>query len=297
MKHLNLLLIFTAFAFAMACNSGKKSESAEVVDSTAVDQPGIALEKIWETDTVLTTVESVIYDASNDVIYAACMSGESDKKDGVGFIAQLDKEGNVLLTDWVTGLDAPKGMAIYEGKLFVTDIDVIREIDIASGEVTATYEVEGAEFLNDADVDAEGNVYVSGMRTNRLIKLSNGEVSVFMDSVAAPNGVFSEGEDLITAYWDEQKIKRINTSTMEVTEIAGGLENPDGVEAVGDGGYLVSAWNGKVSYVSPDGEVALILDTTAEEVSAADIEYVPELKLLLVPTFFGNSVVAYQLSN
>ncbi len=297
MKHLNLLLIFTAFAFAMACNSGKKTESEEVVDSTAVDQPGITLEKIWETDTVLITVESVIYDATNDVIYAACMSGESDDKDGIGFIAQLDKEGNVLSTEWVTGLDAPKGMAIHEGKLFVTDIDVIREIDIASGEVTATYEVEGAEFLNDADVDAEGNVYVSGMRTNRLIKLSNGEVSVFMDSVAAPNGIFSDGEDLITAYWDEQKIKRINTSTMEVTEIAGGLENPDGVEAVGDGGYLVSAWNGKVSYVSPDGEVALILDTTAEEVSAADIEYVPELKLLLVPTFFGNSVVAYQLSN
>jgi hypothetical protein len=84
---------------------------------------------------------------------------------------------------------------------------------------------------------------------------------------------------------------------MEVTEIAGGLENPDGIEAVGDGGYLVSAWNGKVSYVSPEGEVTLILDTTADEISAADIEYVPELKLLLVPTFYGISVVAYQLSN
>ena len=300
MKNQFLLLLISAAVFTFSCQSGKKgdgSEKAVEVDSASLSASPVSLEKKWESDTLLTTVESVIYNAEKNVIYAACMSGEADVKDGVGFIAQLDKEGNILSTDWVTGLNAPKGMAIHDGKLFVTDIDVIVEIDIEQGKVVKTYAVEGAEFLNDADVDAAGNVYVSAMRTSRLIKLSNGEVSVFLDSVAIPNGVFVEGGDLLTAYWDEQKIKRINISTKEVTEIAGGIENPDGIKAVGDGGYLVSSWNGKVTYVSKDGETFLIMDTTEEGVSAADIEYIPELKLLLVPTFYGNNVVAYELKN
>jgi len=77
---------------------------------------------------------------------------------------------------------------------------------------------------------------------------------------------------------------------------ADSVENADGVEAVGDGGYLVSSWNGKVTYVAADGTTTKILDTTSGSVSAADIEYIPEKKLLLVPTFFKNKVVAYELN-
>jgi hypothetical protein len=296
MKNQILLLNIAILLIAFSCNTGKKGSDSETsADTLQVKE--ITLTKKWETDTLLTTVESVIYNQNKNILYATCMSGDADLKDGIGFIAQVDLDGNIVNADWITGLNAPKGMAIYGNSLFVTDIDAIVEIDIEKGEVISTYQVEDVTFLNDADVDANGNVYVSAMQTSKIIKLSNGVLSVFMDSVAVPNGVFAEGDNLLVAYWDEQKMKSINTSTLEVTEMAGGLENPDGIEAVGDGGYLVSAWNGKISYVSADGEVTLLLDTTAEEVSAADIEYVPSLNLLLVPTFGGNSVVAYELKN
>ena len=41
---------------------------------------------------------------------------------------------------------------------------------------------------------------------------------------------------------------------------------------------------------------SLLIDTRKDSVSAADIEYIAGKKLLLVPTFFKNKVVAYELS-
>jgi hypothetical protein len=39
----------------------------------------------------------------------------------------------------------------------------------------------------------------------------------------------------------------------------------------------------------------LLLDTSAEEIGAADIEYISEKNLLLIPTFFKNGLTAYEL--
>ena len=38
------------------------------------------------------------------------------------------------------------------------------------------------------------------------------------------------------------------------------------------------------------------LKETGDEIQSADITYIPEKQLLLVPTFFKNSVTAYKLS-
>jgi hypothetical protein len=51
-----------------------------------------------------------------------------------------------------------------------------------------------------------------------------------------------------------------------------------------------------VHYVSPEWKNTKLLDTSADKINAADIEYIPEKRLLLVPTFFKNTVVAYEVS-
>jgi hypothetical protein len=75
-----------------------------------------------------------------------------------------------------------------------------------------------------------------------------------------------------------------------------GIDNGDGIEAVGDGGYLVSSWNGMIHYISPDWKKTMVLDTRADSVSSADIEYIQEKNLLLIPTFFKNKVRAYEVT-
>jgi len=44
------------------------------------------------------------------------------------------------------------------------------------------------------------------------------------------------------------------------------------------------------------GESETLLDTSDTLTNAADIDFVPEKGLLLVPTFFGNRLAAYRVA-
>jgi hypothetical protein len=50
-----------------------------------------------------------------------------------------------------------------------------------------------------------------------------------------------------------------------------------------------------VHQIAPGKPILKLLDTTPRKIYAADIDFVVDKKLLLVPTFFDNHVVAYRL--
>jgi len=238
----------------------------------------------------------VLYDPNADVLYVADIAGKPDSADGVGFISKLGLDGKVIDAQWVKGLNAPKGMGLANGKLYVADINKVVEIDPSNGTVTKSYPVEGAVFLNDITTDANGKVYVSDTGNGVVSVIENGTVSPYLTGVDHVNGLLADGNTFLVAQFQEGLLNTLDGSKQLVLK-ADSVQNADGIEAVGDGGYLVSSWNGKVTYVAPDGTTSVILDTTGEKnQSAADIEYIPAKKLLLVPTFFGNKVVAYELN-
>ena len=278
--------LFILFVLATSCQTKSPKENT---------QPVLTLK--WTTDTVMTTCESVIYDKDHDVLYVANMNGGADVKDGNGFISKVALDGSVSSLNWIGGMDAPKGMGLFNGKLFVADIDRIHEVDINAGKITQTYSLPEAKFLNDVTVDANGRVFSSDSRSGDIFMIQNGKVSKWFSGIAGPNGLLSEGDKMLSLAWDTQTMNSIDTATKQVVMKADSIENPDGVEAVGDGGYLVSSWNGMIHYVGADGKSLVLLDTRADSLSAADIEYIPEKKLLLVPTFYKNKVMAYELKN
>src|SRR5258705_8138625 len=79
-----------------------------------------SIEKLWETDSVLAVPESALY--YNDTLYVSLINGQAWDADHKGGIAKLDKKGNILDSVWVVGLNAPKGMGVWENKLYVADI-------------------------------------------------------------------------------------------------------------------------------------------------------------------------------
>src|ERR1700722_18740009 len=100
----------------------------------AFAQTAPTLQQVWVTDTVLRTPESAHYDPIKDIIYVANINKISkDTKDGDGFISIVKIDGKFENLKWVTGLNDPKGMAAYKGKLYVSDIDQVVEIDIEKG--------------------------------------------------------------------------------------------------------------------------------------------------------------------
>lgn len=69
----------------------------------------------------------------------------------------------------------------------------------------------------------------------------------------------------------------------------------DGLKAYDDRSFIMSNWQGKTQIVTVTGGITLLIDTVKENIQSADLKYIPGKKLLLIPTFFNNRVVAYKI--
>lgn len=252
-----------------------------------------SLTQLWSSEATLPVPESVLYSASGKVIYVAQIDGKAGEKDGKGGIAKVGLDGKIIAQDWVTGLNAPKGMGIKGGKLFVADVTEVVEIDIKSGKIDKKHEIEGAKFLNDLTIDSKGTIYVSDSDTKKVHAIKDGKVSTYFEDLTRPNGLLAVGSDLLIA--DSGTLKKL-TPSKQITVVAEGMDkSTDGIEQVKPGEYIVSCWAGVIYYVKSDGTTEKLLDTSAEKTNSADIGYDPAKKIVYVPTFMKNNVVAYQL--
>ncbi|MBO0929614.1 SMP-30/gluconolactonase/LRE family protein [Fibrella aquatilis] len=258
------------------------------------------LTKLWESDTTLRVPESVLYDAAQDVLFVANIEGKSDALDGNGFISQLNLDGTLRKLNWATGLNAPKGMAVHRGKLYVTDVYRLLELNAETGQVEKTYDAVDPKnsFLNDVAVSPNGTVYVSDSRFDKIYRLKDGAWTVWLhgEQLNKPNGLLAiDNDNLLVGSTKIGALRSINVGTQAITTIADGMAATDGIINDGKKGYFVSDWNGQVFFVEKDGTKQQLLDTRPAKVSAADITYIRGKKLLLVPTFFGNTIVAYKV--
>ncbi len=252
------------------------------------------LAKKWETPQIFQVPESVCFDPASDILYVSNIAGKPTEKDGNGFISRVNPDGTIREQIWVSGLNAPKGMGIFDGLLYVTDIDRVARIDIESAKIIDFYAFPEAEFLNDIAVDENGSVYISDMMSTRIYRIYEGKSEIWLDDplLTNPNGLFCEPEHLVVGC---KKIVTVEFKDKKIREIFRDTGGIDGLEATGDGGYLFSDWQGNVYLTGKDGQIEKILDTTQAGINAADIEYIPSIRLLLVPTFFDNRVMAYEL--
>lgn len=252
------------------------------------------LVKRWETSPVLKVPESVLFDAKNQVLYVSNIEGEPWGKDGKGSVGKVGLDGKVIAAEWVTGLHAPKGMGLHEGRLYVGDMDGVAVIDIAKGALVETIQVPGAEQLNDVTVDRDGVVYVSDSKLGRVYTIKNGKPALWLEKLSGPNGVLAhDGVVYVLAAGAMHKVEKDKSLTKIVDGLQGGA---DGIEHVKGEEFVVSCWRGTVYYVdAAKGEKHTLLDTSGQNVQSADIGYDAKNRIVYVPTFFTNTVVAYEL--
>ena len=84
-------------------------------------------------------------------------------------------------------------------------------------------------------------------------------------------------------------------TTKKLVGVADTIPGGDGVMQIAKNEYIISCWPGEVYYVN-DSIVQKILDTKEAKLNAADSWYVEAESLLIIPTFFGNSVMAYTIT-
>ncbi len=251
------------------------------------------LVKLWETDTVFKVPESVLFDAGKKQLFISNIDGAAAAKDGKGGISLLKPDGKTVNLHWVTGLQAPKGMALYKNVLYVADVDAVVGFNTKTGKEVARYGIEGAKFLNDLTVDPSGNLYVSDSETGIIYQLSNGKPVKLIEKRTRPNGVL----------WNENHLYFLDAGSFysrdadgAIQPLAKGMEtSTDGIVPLGNNKFLISSWIGAIYYLPGDGSVKELLNTKAQKINSADIGYDPKEKIVYVPTFAGNRVVAYRL--
>ncbi|QLE02421.1 hypothetical protein HX109_12965 [Galbibacter sp. BG1] len=252
--------------------------------------------------------ESVLKDPENNVLYISNINGEPAEKDGNGYISKLGIDGSIIERKWIDGLNAPKGMGIYKGKLYVADIDVVVEIDIQT-RVRKIHKTPDATFLNDITVDREGNVYISNtFGFSGIYRLSpNGTVTLWMKDkdLQMPNGLLMDGKSLLVANWGvdldpktyETKTKgnilKVDTVTKRIMDFIGPLGNLDGIVETGEG-YFVTDWlSGKLWYTNLSGQrISIALQLPK---GIADVGYDQITETLYVPLMLDGKLVSYKL--
>ncbi len=295
MRHLLLIPCFALFACSPAETpaSGANTEpsATEVEPTTEPDALNLpTLQQVWVT-AGLSAPEGVAADA--DILYISNVVGEGNAKDGEGWISRLAMDGTVLEEKWIEGLNAPKGMAIRDGKLFVSDFDQYHVIDIATAQIENSYPVEGAGFLNDLTV-WQGGVYMSDSGSARIFQVDVNGYKEWLadDRLAGVNGLTPDGDRLLIATMGSGSLLETK-GARDLNQIATGMENADGIAVLDDGSYLVSSWPGQIWHVSPSGQTTEIHDMREYEVYQNDLTRVGDL--IIVPNWEPGSVTAWRV--
>lgn len=276
---------FAASLLLLSCGGTGQQKTK---DGDPVPTPTARL--IWKSDTTFTGSESALYYKEDNIIFVSCGNTQPTEKDGDGFIATVRPDGSVLDMEWATGLNAPKGMAIMSGSLYVTDIDEMVQIDLKTGEIQKKTLIENAEFLNDAATDGE-YIYFSDMRTAKVYRMNQDGYEIIAENVPDINGLETYSK-ILYGLNKEGLIRFDDSGEYEILtdEVQGG----DGLVILDEYTFIASRWAGQIFYIDGD-RITKIVDTEAEKSNTADIDFIPDREIILVPTFLKNEIAAYQL--
>jgi hypothetical protein len=284
------------------------------------------IEKIWETPAQFKTPESVIYEPNENVLFVSSIDGAPDGKDKQGFISKVSPlNGSIIELNWVTSLDAPKGMAVVNNTnnslLYVSDITDLVEVDVNSGKIINRYNAPGSGFLNDVASDNQGHVYVSDTVTNTIYRLdtknlgnksnnnNNASLQVWLQTpeLNGPNGLYVDDTNnrLIVVSFGafsnpggSIRVVDLQNRTMsslgeEGTAVPiGGL---DGVEADSTGRYYYVTDNpaGKLYVVNSNGTGYETLDL--QEQRTADLGTILDQNMIIIPMMQQNKLEAFRI--
>ena len=255
---------------------------------------GDGVSEQWELSRHFKTPESVVYDGKRDVLYVSnFFSGGNE------FISRVSPAGEILDLQWVSGLRMPTGMTVRGDSLFVVDRTGLVEISIDTAQVVNRIPVPGGRFLNDVAFDGQGRAYVSDSQASTIHRMVDGKFEAWLvgGEIRDPNGLCFDGRRLIVGNSGDGSLKVVGLEDKTVTTLAalGQGSIMDGIASDGAGGYVASDFNGRVFRVSAGGETTEILNRTAPGLFCADLAFLPQQRLLVIPSLYDNRVTAYRV--
>ncbi len=220
--------------------------------------------------------------------------GDSGALDGNGYISRVNVDGTIAKARFAEGLHAPAGLTVHDGILYAADRDGVAMIDAATGEARGKVMMEGVAFLNDMTV-WKGDVLVSDSGTATIHKVTPEGASVFAASGdwEGINGILGDGDRLLITAMTRGQLFAYRGPD-EVSLIATGMKDADGVGLIPGGGFLVSSWPGEIYHVRDDASVTLLVDTKAQGILQNDLSVFADV--VIVPNWEPGTVTAWKIT-
>ena len=282
MKKAFTLLTFTALL--LACQ-GNKNEGNNPTPSTNVTVM---------TENLKFNEGSVIYNST--LLFSNFGSDELNPlgTDGKGYITKLvdGKMETFIAADG--NLDAPKGMAIKDEKLYIATVGKVVVYDLTKQEAAPIIinMPEGNLFVNDIVIYGD-NAFVSVTNTGKIFKLNLTDHSLneYVDIVGA-NGLIVDGKAMYIASYPADGVTTSSNVIYKIEDVDAPVVSKfieregqyDGLALNKSKLYFTSWVNGEVGYVDIATKEVTLLDLSEQKiVGPADVSilndtlYIPDL--------------------
>jgi hypothetical protein len=250
--------------------------------------------------------DSALYDIESDVYLISNVNGSPTEADDNGYISRLAPDGQMLNAKFIDGarddikLNAPKGMAISAGILFVADLDRIRKFDVVSGAALGEIVVTGASFLNDVAAGPDGTIYFTdtGIKASGAGFTRTGSDAVYKivkdrpkliahgKSLDGPNGLIVDASGIWVVTFGGNELYNVKSGTKaDVQRLPNGTL--DGIVKTSSGTLYVSTRESNQVLVGAPGAAfgaAFLIP------SPADIGYDVKRNRLLIPRMQESSL-------
>lgn len=255
------------------------------------------VEPIWESASVFSAPESAVFDPLRNVVYVANYNDQGgfkrkDKGLSNEFISKVGLDGTVIALQWITSLENPTGMAIFNDKLFVVERNGVTKFNIEDQSIEQHIPIASAKFLNDIVVDSSGKIYVSDSGNSCIYRIQGKRTEVWFRHrlINSPNGLYLDNSHLLVGNQGEGNLLSIALNDKSVQIVGSGISAKiDGIKKYKEG-YLVS-WKSSLHYVS-NGEKRLVYALKNQKDFLADFEYIPSQRLLVIPKLVSGKVIA-----
>lgn len=255
--------------------------------------------------------ESVLIDGARRFVSNIGASLDPFGHDGDGFISELDADGRIVAlhafpSDGST-LDAPKGMALLAGRLYVADIDRIVGFDLATRRrvFEAKVPAGGPTLLNDVAVMGGALVVSDTMRaTVWRVDVGSGAFTSVADGIPGANGIVRDeaGKRLLVvglgAKFEGGDLFEIPDGGAARRIAKGPHGILDGLALLPDGRLVISDWRsidppkpGAVTIHAADGTTTKTVDFGREVHGPADFDVDVAKSEIWLPAMIDNAVV------
>lgn len=250
--------------------------------------------------------ESMLLDKQRHQIYVSNINLGPTVEDHNGSIGLISADGKKHQVEWVTGLSSPKGLAQRGKYLYAADVKELVVINVETAEISARYPVPSAGILNGLAFDDSGTLYVSDWFSNRIYRLQDQELTLWMETeeLESPNGLAVKDGYLYVAAWGKNPkadfsteasglLKRISLTDKSIKDFKDDTHwmNLDGLHPLKDGWLATDFMTGDLIKLDNKGQVQ---SRDPIGTTSADFWLQEEENLLLVPFMMENRVAAYQ---